>query len=84
MVTLWHSYLHQLSKSIDSIVRITLSKALSATHEATLQAEEIFKSDHPVINSLDIDSRTAAGAQGFAVLEAAIPLSVTLNISQFG
>ena len=60
-----------LSKSTDSIVCIFVSKALSATHEAAVQAVEMFKSEQPGINIEIVDSRTAAGAQGFIVLEAA-------------
>ncbi len=61
----------ELSKSTDSIVCIALSMGLSATHESAVQAGEMFKSGHPNINIEVIDSRTAAGAQGFIVLEAA-------------
>ena len=60
-----------LGKSTDSIMCIVVSKALSATHEAAVQAVEIFKSEQPGINIEIVDSRTAAGAQGFIVLEAA-------------
>ena len=60
-----------LSKSTDSIVCIVVSKALSATYEAAVQAREMFKSEHPSVNIEIVDSRTAAGAQGFIILEAA-------------
>jgi len=60
-----------LSKSTDSIVCTFVSKALSATHEAAVQAREMFKSEQPGINIEIVDSRTAAGAQGFIILEAA-------------
>ena len=60
-----------LGKTTDSMVCIVVSKALSATHEAAVQAREIVKSECPNLNIEIIDSRTAAGAQGFIVLEAA-------------
>ena len=60
-----------LSKSTDSIMCIFVSKALSATHEAAVQAREIFRSENPGVNIEIVDSRIAAGAQGFIVLEAA-------------
>jgi DegV family protein with EDD domain len=60
-----------LSKSTDSIMCTFVSKALSATHEAAVQAREIFRQENPGINIEIVDSRTAAGAQGFIVLEAA-------------
>ncbi len=60
-----------LSKSTDSIMCTFVSKALSATHEAAVQAGEIFRSENPCINIEIVDSRTATGAQGFIVLEAA-------------
>jgi len=63
----------ELGKSTDSIVCIVVSKALSATHEAAVQAREVFKSENPNLNlNIEIvDSRTATGAQGFIVLEMA-------------
>lgn len=61
----------ELSKDTDNIACIFVSKALSATHEAACQAKELFLRTHPNINIEIIDSRTAAGAQGFIALEAA-------------
>ncbi len=61
----------ELSKSTDSIVCIFVSKALSAIHEAAVQAREMFKSENPNLKIEIVDSRTAAGAQGFVVREAA-------------
>ena len=65
------SVLKDLSKSTDSIMCVFVSKALSAINEAAVQAVEIFKSEQPDVNIEIVDSRTAAGAQGFIVLEAA-------------
>jgi len=61
----------ELAKFTDSIVCILVSKALSATHESAVQAREMVKAEHPNLNIEIIDSKTATGAQGFIVLEAA-------------
>jgi DegV family protein with EDD domain len=61
----------ELSKTTDNIACTFVSKALSATFEVALQARDIFQKDHPDIKIEIIDSRTAAGAQGFIVLEMA-------------
>lgn len=61
----------ELAKSTDSIACFLVSKSLSATHEAAVQAKETFKKQNPKINIEVVDSRNAAGAQGFTVLEAA-------------
>lgn len=61
----------ELSKSTDSIVCILVSKMLSATHEAAVQASKMVKSEHPKLSIEIIDSKTATGAQGFIVLAAA-------------
>ncbi len=60
-----------LSKKTDDIACVFVSKALSATYEAACQARELFLRDNPGKNIEIIDSRTAAGAQGFIVLEMA-------------
>lgn len=60
-----------LGKSTDSIVCIVVSKALSATHEAAVQAREMVKAENPNLNIEIIDSKTATGALGFIVMEAA-------------
>ncbi len=61
----------ELSKTTDSIACVFVSKALSATYEAAVQARDLFKKENPKANIELIDSRTAAGAQGFIVLEMA-------------
>jgi len=60
-----------LEQSVDSILCIFVSKALSAINEAAVQAKEMFKSENTNVTIEIVDSRTAAGAQGFVVLEAA-------------
>ena len=63
--------LTNLSKTTDNIVCIFVSKALSAIYEVAIQASDLFKKDNPGVNIEIIDSRTAAGAQGFIVEETA-------------
>jgi len=61
----------ELSKDTDSIACVFVSRALSGTYEAACQAKGLFLRDHPSTNIEIIDSRTAAGAQGFIALEMA-------------
>ena len=61
----------ELSQTTDSIACTFVSKALSATFEAALQARNMFQKDHPKVKIEVVDSRNAAGAQGFVVLEMA-------------
>ena len=50
-----------LAQTTDSIFCTFVSKALSATYEAAVQAVSKFKTDNPNINIEVVDSRTAAG-----------------------
>ena len=61
----------ELSKSTDNIACVFVSRALSAINETAIQAAEMFKTEKPGVNIKIVDSRTAVGAQGFIVLEAA-------------
>ncbi len=61
----------QLARETDSIVCILVSKALSATHQAAVTAKDILKEEKPSLKIEVIDSKSAAGAEGFIVLEAA-------------
>ncbi|UCB43751.1 MAG: DegV family protein [Dehalococcoidales bacterium] len=63
--------LTDLSKTTDSIACIFVSKALSGVYEAAVQACSLFNEENPAVNIEIIDSRTAAGAEGFIVEEAA-------------
>ncbi len=63
--------LGELSKTTNDIICIFVSKALSAITEVAVQASELLKKEKPGINIEIVDSRTAAGAQGFVVEEAA-------------
>lgn len=61
----------ELSQTTDKIACLFVSKSLSSTFEAGLQARDMFIKEHPNIKIEIIDSRTAAGAQAFIVLEMA-------------
>lgn len=63
--------LSDLVQTSDGIVGIFVSKALSAIGEAAVQAVDLMKKETPDLNIEIVDSRTAAGAQGFLVEEAA-------------
>ena len=60
-----------LTKTTDSIICIVVSKALSATHEAAVEARDIVQKEHPNLKIEIIDSNTATGAEGFIVMEVA-------------
>ena len=62
---------NELSKSVDNIICILVSKILSATQECAYQARRIIRPELPNLNIEIIDSKTSAGAMGFTVLEAA-------------
>ncbi len=61
----------ELSKSVDSILCIFVSKALSAINESAVQASEMVKSRDSNTSIEIIDSKTSTGAMGFLVMEAA-------------
>ena len=61
----------ELSQTTDSIACTFVSKGLSGTYEAAVQARDIFQKTHPNIRIEIIDSRHAVGAEGFIVLEMA-------------
>jgi DegV family protein with EDD domain len=60
-----------LAKTTRDIVCITLSKELSATHNAAQQAAEMVMNEIPGLNVKVIDSRTSAGGLSLIVIEAA-------------
>ncbi len=60
-----------LARQADGIVCIPVSKALSATHKSAVQAAAEFMKKNPAIKIEVVDSKTATGAEGFVVLEAA-------------
>ncbi len=72
----------EMSQTTDSIACTFVSKALSATYEVALQARDIFVKEHPNIKIEIIDSRTAAGAQGFITLEMARAAEAGKSLSE--
>lgn len=72
----------ELSQTADNIACTFVSKALSATSEAALQARDLFQREHPQIKIEIIDSRTAAGAQGFITLEMARAAEAGKNLTE--
>lgn len=71
VITDYIQVFEELSKTTDSIACIFVSKSLSSTCEVGVQARDMFVKDHPGIKIEVIDSRTAAGAQAFIILEMA-------------
>jgi DegV family protein with EDD domain len=63
--------LSEIGQKTNSIVCILVSKALSATHQAAIMAREALKKEKPGLSIEIIDSVSAAGSEGFIVLEAA-------------
>lgn len=61
----------ELAKSTDSILCLTVSSKLSATNNAAVKAKELLQEEKPNLNIEIIDTTTAAGAEGFLVIEAA-------------
>jgi DegV family protein with EDD domain len=61
----------QLAEQTQDICCILVSKKLSATYNAAVLAKESVKQKYPSLNIHIIDSQTAAGGEGFVVLEAA-------------
>jgi len=72
----------ELAKSADSIVSIHVSKAISAIYESFQAARETTLEKHPNLNIEPIDSKCAAGALGFIVLEAARAAQAGKSLSE--
>jgi DegV family protein with EDD domain len=81
-LTEYTEILSDLAKTSDGIVGIFVSKALSAIGEAAVQAADLMKKENPDLNIEIVDSRTAAGAQGFLVEEAAKAAKEGKSISE--
>ena len=58
-------------KDTNEIVCVLVSKALSGTYQAAMQACAVLKADNSPLNIDVMDSRTAIGAEGFIALEGA-------------
>ncbi|MFH0914640.1 MAG: DegV family protein [Chloroflexota bacterium] len=61
----------QVAQNTDSILCIVVSSLLSAIHGSAEQARQLMKEENPRLKIELVDSKTAAGALGFIVLEAA-------------
>ncbi len=61
----------EMSLSVDSIICILVSKVLSGTHNTAFAARKSLQEQKPGFKIEIIDSKCAAGALGFLVLEAA-------------
>jgi DegV family protein with EDD domain len=61
----------EMAATTDRIACLFVSKPLSAINETAHQAADLFRKDHPQVEITIIDSRTAAGAEGFIVEEMA-------------
>jgi DegV family protein with EDD domain len=59
----------EAAKGADNIICTLVSKALSATYTAAVQAQKLLKEENPQLNIEILDSRTATGAEGYVVLE---------------
>jgi DegV family protein with EDD domain len=59
------------ARRADSVLCITVSAQFSAMYDAARQAIDMLKSESPAVDVRLLDSRNAAMAQGFVVLEAA-------------
>jgi DegV family protein with EDD domain len=67
-------FLHAIERAArtsDSILCITVSKQFSAMYDSARHAIELVKAESPGLDVRLVDSRNAAMAQGFVVLEAA-------------
>jgi len=65
------AYFKELGKTTDSIACIVVSQSLSGTYDSALKAKELVQAERPDLNIEVINSKTATGALGFIVLEAA-------------
>ena len=61
----------ELSEQTSDIIVITVSSQLSAVHSAASQTMELGKTQLAGVNINIVDSKTAAGAEGFVVIAAA-------------
>lgn len=63
--------IERAARRADAVLCITVSRQFSAMYDSARQALEIAKAEAPSVDMRLIDSRSAAMAQGFVVLEAA-------------
>jgi DegV family protein with EDD domain len=72
----------KLSSVTDSIICILVSRALSATYQSAVIAGESIKAEKPDLNIEIIDSKSAAGAEGFIVIEAARAAAAVQSLNE--
>jgi DegV family protein with EDD domain len=65
------SAFRQAGKETNQIICVLVSKALSATYQSAVLASKLLKDESSPLDIEVIDSRTATGAEGFAVIEGA-------------
>jgi DegV family protein with EDD domain len=78
----FHIAFEELSKSTDSIVCVTISKAFSAACSAANVAAEMDKSEYKTLNIEVIDSKYCQGALGFIALESARAAASGKNLAE--
>ncbi len=61
----------EAARTADSVLCVTVSKQFSAMYDSARQAIELARAESPGLDVRIVDSRNAAMAQGFVVLEAA-------------
>ncbi|MFC1941917.1 DegV family protein [Chloroflexota bacterium] len=71
-----------LAKSTQDIICLPHSGGLGVTYDSALQARDIVKEEMPGVNIEVIDTKTAAGAQGLIVLEAARAAQAGKSLSE--
>jgi DegV family protein with EDD domain len=72
----------EMALGAESIICILVSKILTATHNAAISAKKNFLEQNPAVRIEVIDSKCAAGALGFLVLEAARAIERGSNFEQ--
>lgn len=70
------------SKESKEIACCLVSKGLSATYESAVQARDAFAAENPGVKIEILDSRTAAGAEAFVVLEMAKAAAEGKNLQE--
>ncbi len=78
----FESVFTRLAKETNSICCILVSKVLSATYNSAVMAKELLLQTMPQLKIEVIDSKTATGAQGFIVLEAARAAQAGKDLSE--
>ena len=78
----FYSKFIELAKDKDTIICFVLSEALSATHEAAVQARQRALEELPNLRIEIFDTETATGAEGFIIMEAARALRAGKSLDE--